>query len=127
MAIITTYPLKDKPLSKDEKKRLHAVSSINYDKVVSSGGVGNGTLIYVANNLTSFNKIAISYKLNDLKMMFNGFLVDIDTSVTAPIGLNNLSFNNGTGALPFYGNTKQIRSEERRVGKESRSRWSPYH
>jgi hypothetical protein len=75
---------------------------------VSSGGVGNGTLIYVANNLTSFNKIAISYKLNDLKMMFNGFLVDVDTSVTAPIGLNDLSFNSGTGALPFYGNTKQL-------------------
>jgi hypothetical protein len=75
---------------------------------VSSGGVGDGTLIYVANNLTSFNKIAISYKLNDLKMIFNGFLVDLDTSVTAPIGLDNLSFNNGTGALPFYGKTKQI-------------------
>ena len=25
------------------------------------------------------------------------------------------------------GNAKEIRSEERRVGKECRSRWSPYH
>ena len=25
------------------------------------------------------------------------------------------------------GNTEEIRSEERRVGKECRSRWSPYH
>ena len=29
----------------------------------------------------------------------------------------------GAGILPFY----QERSEERRVGKECRSRWSPYH
>ena len=26
-----------------------------------------------------------------------------------------------------YGNIKTARSEERRVGKECRSRWSPYH
>ena len=26
-----------------------------------------------------------------------------------------------------YGQTKDARSEERRVGKECRSRWSPYH
>ena len=25
------------------------------------------------------------------------------------------------------GNEKEVRSEERRVGKECRSRWSPYH
>ena len=33
-----------KPLSKEESKRLHAVSSINYDKVVSSGGVDLGII-----------------------------------------------------------------------------------
>src|SRR3712207_5704300 len=27
----------------------------------------------------------------------------------------------------FYGDPLQVRSEERRVGKECRSRWSPYH
>ena len=27
----------------------------------------------------------------------------------------------------FYGINRLIRSEERRVGKECRSRWSPYH
>ena len=36
---------------------------------------------------------------------------------------------NGGGApkLDDAGKTKQKRSEERRVGKECRSRWSPYH
>ena len=29
--------------------------------------------------------------------------------------------------LVTYGETGQLRSEERRVGKECRSRWSPYH
>ena len=31
------------------------------------------------------------------------------------------------GAKPFYEKFFQLRSEERRVGKECRSRWSPYH
>ena len=31
-----------------------------------------------------------------------------------------------TGAL-LYTNFSPVRSEERRVGKECRSRWSPYH
>ena len=26
-----------------------------------------------------------------------------------------------------FGNIQEVRSEERRVGKECRSRWSPYH
>ena len=32
-----------------------------------------------------------------------------------------------TLANPYVGVTVQVRSEERRVGKECRSRWSPYH
>ena len=35
---------KEKPLTDEEKKRLHAVSSINYDKIVSSGGVDLGII-----------------------------------------------------------------------------------
>ena len=30
-------------------------------------------------------------------------------------------------AVPIYRTTSYQRSEERRVGKECRSRWSPYH
>ena len=33
-----------------------------------------------------------------------------------------------TGYLPYYHmSAHELRSEERRVGKECRSRWSPYH
>ena len=35
--------------------------------------------------------------------------------------------NKDAGWLIMNGNRIQIRSEERRVGKECRSRWSPYH
>ena len=41
-----------------------------------------------------------------------------------------LKFNkteDGDIAAVILDNTKQERSEERRVGKECRSRWSPYH
>ena len=33
----------------------------------------------------------------------------------------------GTIQTPVFMNVGTIRSEERRVGKECRSRWSPYH
>ena len=51
-----------KPLSKDEKKRLHAVSSINYDKVVSSGGVDLGTI----KKKSALNMLGISSPLNKI-------------------------------------------------------------
>ena len=35
--------------------------------------------------------------------------------------------NTAEGINMFDGTTWQFRSEERRVGKECRSRWSPYH
>ena len=41
----------------------------------------------------------------------------------------NLSFlpNAKIGVVGVNGSGKSTRSEERRVGKECRSRWSPYH
>ena len=53
-------------------------------------------------------------------------------------GAESVEIFTGEGLYPFVGNTPaeeldnwtdslMIRSEERRVGKECRSRWSPYH
>ena len=39
-------------------------------------------------------------------------------------GLNKFD---GTRFITYYKNETKNRSEERRVGKECRSRWSPYH
>ena len=44
--------------------------------------------------------------------------------------VHNTHNGGGSGAaitLRFYNKTTAPRSEERRVGKECRSRWSPYH
>ena len=47
-------------------------------------------------DLTSdYNKIAVKYKTNELKLFLNGSLVGTDTSVTMPIGLNELTFERG--------------------------------
>ena len=41
--------------------------------------------------------------------------------------LIDFQIDNGTDAIIICGTTGESRSEERRVGKECRSRWSPYH
>ena len=39
-----------------------------------------------------------------------------------PLGINDMEMGHNEHGKPFL-----VRSEERRVGKECRSRWSPYH
>ena len=39
--------------------------------------------------------------------------------------LNSATLKTTTGTVNYY--EEEFRSEERRVGKECRSRWSPYH
>ena len=39
-------------------------------------------------------------------MYVNGTLVSTDTSGNTPIGLNRLSFDNGSGTTNFFGKTK---------------------
>ena len=60
-----------------------------------------------AYNFLNFNKIAISYKLNEFKMYVNGTLVFTDTSGNTPIGLSQLDFNQA-GSNKFFGNTKDL-------------------
>ena len=50
--------------------------------------------------------------------------------VVALAGCSNVSDNNTTDIIQVSSETvttTEARSEERRVGKECRSRWSPYH
>ena len=53
-------------------------------------------------------KIALKYKQNDCSLYLNGFVKATDTIATMPSNLNALSFDQGDGGNPFYGNTKQI-------------------
>ena len=49
------------------------------------------------------------------------------TGVTTYLQHEDLErMKNGREVQPFFNNSRD-RSEERRVGKECRSRWSPYH
>ena len=47
--------------------------------------------------------------------------------VTKPWGSEYIACENNTTATWLLKIKKNHRSEERRVGKEGRSRWSPYH
>ena len=51
-------------------------------------------------------------------------LKELGLSGKTPIRLPG---SGGMGATPARGSARGSRSEERRVGKECRSRWSPYH
>jgi len=57
---------------------------------------------------TLYNKISVKYKQNDFALWVNGFELATDTSGITPIGLSELSFDRGDGALDFYGKTKEI-------------------
>ena len=80
------------------------------------------------------------FKLEDLQMkkfylLVTSFLLVLGFSASAmaaalPAG-TLLTIDSGFGGASSYftmvTSTSGTRSEERRVGKESRSRWSPYH
>src|SRR5258708_39111522 len=62
-----------------------------------------------------------------IHLLKKGARIEIDS---LSIGLRpnlNLERYNGNVVAPNNRWVHELRSEERRVGKESRSRWSPYH
>ena len=76
---------------------------------VRSGGALQVIEKYVLPNSLDFNKIAISYKLNSFSLWVNGSEVKTDTNGITPIGLNQLSFDNGSGTTDnFYGKVKAL-------------------
>ena len=59
-------------------------------------------------DITNVNKIAFSYKLNEIKLYVNGVLKATDTNATMPSNLNTLRFDNTIGA-PLFSKTKDIK------------------
>jgi len=87
---------------------LYKTTTSSIRVIVSSGGsieFDSSTQNY---DITNFNKIALKYKENDFALWINGTEVSTDTSGSAPIGLNNLEFNNATDTSNFYGKCKQL-------------------
>ena len=58
-------------------------------------------------------------------MFMNGEYVKTIEDLKRCLSLEELVYNYYSGELEIW--LRKIRSEERRVGKECRSRWSPYH
>ena len=59
-------------------------------------------------NAATFNKIAIKWKLNDFALWVNGIEVSSDFTGAAPVGLNELSFDDADGTSKFFGKVKQL-------------------
>ena len=72
------------------------------------GGVEGTTFFDSTVDILDFNKVAVKYKSGDNSFFVNGFEVDSNTETFTNTGLNQLDFDLANGALPFYGNTKQI-------------------
>ena len=79
---------------------------------VSSNGVIVFDEIYSGISNLNNNKIAVSYKLNQFTLWINGLKRFTDTLGNAPIGLNQLDFDNGSGASIFFGKVKQLQVYE---------------
>jgi hypothetical protein len=63
---------------------------------------------FSVDDIKSFNKIAIKYKVNDFAIWLNGVEVFADTSGDVPIGLDKLQFDSGGGVSNFYGKCKTV-------------------
>jgi len=76
---------------------------------VTSSGANTLDQTITISDVTTLNKIAIKYKLNDFAIWINGIKLFTDTSGSTPINLNTLGFDsNAGGGAPFLGNTKQV-------------------
>jgi hypothetical protein len=75
---------------------------------ISSEGVTVADMVYTGITQTTFNKIAVKWKLNDFALWVNGVEVLTDSIGASPIGLNVLSFDNASAA-EFLGKTKDLR------------------
>ena len=73
-----------------------------------------------SNQINKYDKKALSYEFLPTA---KGFLNNMDLFVAQPPVNHSLTLK----PLDYKNNGAHARSEERRVGKECRSRWSPYH
>ncbi len=85
----------------------YSSTSNNIISLITGGGVVQSQLSVIVNDVKTFEKVAIKYKLNDVALWVNGFELKTDTSATMPSGLNELAFY-GSGGDNFYGKTKQL-------------------
>ena len=81
------------------------------NQIRSFSSSGSSTVANMTGTVTDskqFNKVAVKYKLNDYALWINGSEVATDTSSAAPVGLQELAFDNGGGSNDFYGKVRNV-------------------
>jgi len=84
---------------------IHRIDAVLYNSS------NQAVLSYVLPIEGSFNKIAFKYKASDFSLYVDGFEVNSKTNGGTTFSggtLSELDFDDGGGANPFYGNTKQL-------------------
>jgi hypothetical protein len=92
----------------DDRVLIGYSSSNRLQYVVSDGGSVVVNKLITVDDITTQNKTAFKYKLNDCAVWINGFEVDTDLVATMPSGLNTLNFDQANGTENFYGKTKEL-------------------
>ena len=95
----------------DNIVRIHYLNAVdNTIRVqVRSGGSITASVNTTVTDIRDFHKVAISYKVNEVKLYIDGVLINTDTNAAMPIGLNQLSFSDGDGTQNiFFGKTKCV-------------------
>ena len=93
--------------------------------------LGSGETVYTATTITNFLKgkaSGINIAANEGAAKKGDFFVVVTAAAAGaadPLGVINICYKGKTSQYEKV--YISIRSEERRVGKECRSRWSPYH
>ena len=131
------------PFSSDEKPpKLQPITASATARVLWQENVGKaglyvftpavvGSTVYVAagnGNIMRIDAGRVAWKINADQPLSGGVGADDDLVVVGTPKGEVLAFAAADGALRWKAQaTSTTRSEERRVGKECRSRWSPYH
>ena len=86
----------------------YRTNSNRIQAVVFSGGVLQFSNSFDVTNILDFNKVAVSYNQSNFNYWVNGVKRANSTSGNTPIGLNELSFDNGNSGLKYFGKTKAL-------------------
>src|SRR2546430_2950248 len=90
--------------------------------VLAAAGCGDSIPVGLAGRATGVLQVTVSTSGADLPA--NGYTVSVDSGAGQPVSVNGKV---SLAGLTAGSHSVSLRSEERRVGKECRSRWSPYH
>ena len=100
-------------------------NNVNLQSVSYSGGGLSYTQTF---GYDSLNRLTTSVESGSSWSETNGYDQYGNRWIDYGGGNHNLSFSTSTNRITTSGYSYDLaRSEERRVGKECRSRWSPYH